>query len=103
MDDRKTSHEDKSMIESIAYELEKKFGKMSSGCCCPDYDFLGMELKFANRKVRVDMHDHFRKAVDMIGEPNLTPAMLPSKIACSAWILIRQKQRKQEEIFFIAS
>ena len=78
-DYRKMSHKDKSMVESIVCEIEKKFGKMSSVSCVPDYDFLVLKLKFMNLKVRVDVRKHLRKVFDMLGEPNLTPEMSPSK------------------------
>ena len=52
---------------------------MHSICCDPDYEFIGMKLKFMNRKIRVDMREYFRKAVEMFDEPNLTPVTSPSK------------------------
>ena len=52
---------------------------MSSKCVVTKCDFLGMTLKFKEKKVSVDMREFLMKAVTGFGEKVLTSAVTPEK------------------------
>ena len=63
----------------IALKLDEKFGKISYVYYVSYHYCLDMKSKFNNLKVRVDVWEFLKKAVEMFGEANLTPVTLQSK------------------------
>ena len=79
VDDTKISHKDPDVVKSLIGDLERKFGKMSSISYGSEYDFLGMKLKFENKKVQIDMRMYLKKAVDDFDQKNLKLVNTPAR------------------------
>ena len=79
VDDTKISHKKPEVVKSLIKELESKFSKMSSISHGPEYDFLGIKLKFEDKKVQIDMRTHLKKAVEDFGQTNLKPVNTPAR------------------------
>ena len=77
MDDIKISYKKPKVVKSLIKKLENKFGKMSSISCGPKYNFLGMKLKFEDKKVQIDMRKCLKKAVEDFEQINLKPVNTP--------------------------
>ena len=52
---------------------------MSSVSHGPECDFLGMKLKFENKKVQIGMRTRLKKAVDDFDQKNLKPVSTPAR------------------------
>ena len=52
---------------------------MSSILYGPEYNFLGMKLKFENKKVQIDMRMHLKKVVNDFDQKNLKPVNTPAR------------------------
>ena len=63
VDDNKISHKDPKVVDNIIKQIEFKFGKMSS-TGGNEHEFLGMNIKYKDKKVKINMRKHIRKAID---------------------------------------
>ena len=63
VDDNKISHKDQKVVDKIIKQIETKFGKMSS-TRGNEHEFFGMNIKFKDKKVKLNMKKHIKKAID---------------------------------------
>jgi hypothetical protein len=54
VDDNKISHKDPKVVEKVIKKIESKFGKMSQ-THGEEHDYLGMNIKFEDKRFRVSM------------------------------------------------
>ena len=78
VDDNKISHEDPNVIESVIKQIENKFGKMTK-TIGDEHDFLGMHIKYKNKKVEVSMKKHILKAINEFMDEITRNAATPAK------------------------
>jgi hypothetical protein len=77
VDDNKISHKSPTVVNSIIKKLESKFGPMSI-TRGKDHEFLGMSLKFSNKRLEVHMKKHILKAIEEFGEDIIRNATTPA-------------------------
>jgi hypothetical protein len=78
VDDNKISHKDPNVVTKVIESIEKRFGKMSV-TRGKDHDFLGMKIKFKNKKLEVSMKKHLLKALNDFMEEITRDAATPAK------------------------
>ena len=68
VDDNKLSHDDPKVVEEILAKVEEHFGSLTIQRG-PDYDFLGMNIKFLdNKSVEINMTPQIKDAIESFGE-----------------------------------
>ena len=78
VDDNKISHKDPKVIERVIKRIEEKFGTMSK-TMEEEHDFLGMHIKYKNKKVEVTMKKHILKAINDFMDDITRNAATPAK------------------------
>ena len=78
VDDNKISHADPKVINDIISKIEDKFGKMSK-TMGDEHDFLGMNIKYKNKKVEISMKKHILKAINEFMDDITKNATTPAK------------------------
>jgi hypothetical protein len=78
VDDNKISHVNPKVVDKVISMIEKKFGKMST-TRGKGHDFLGMNISFNGKKLRVSMKNHILKAIDEFDEDIVRNAATPAK------------------------
>ena len=63
MDDNKISHVDRKVSDKLIKTIEGKFRKMPQPRG-DENDFMGMNIKFEDKKVKISMKKHIQKATD---------------------------------------
>ena len=77
VDDNKISHVNSKVVDDVIEKIEKKFGKMSQ-TRGEDHDFLGMNITFKHKKVKVGMKKHILKAINTFSEDITRDAATPA-------------------------
>ena len=77
VDDNKISHVNSKVVDDVIEKIEKKFGKMSQ-TRGEDHDFLGMNIMFKHKKVKVGMKKHILKAINTFSEDITRDAATPA-------------------------
>ena len=77
VDDNKISHVDSAVVTNVIEKIESKFGTMSK-TRGTDHDFLGMALKYKDKKVRISMKKHILKALDTFHDDITRDAATPA-------------------------
>ena len=78
VDDNKISHEDPKVIEEVIKKIEDKFGSMSK-TIGNEHDFLGMNIKYKNKKIEITMKKHILKAINEFMDGITRNATTPAK------------------------
>ena len=63
VDDNKISHKDPKVVDNVIRKIEAKFGKMPQ-TRGDKHDFLGMRIKFDNKKLQISMKKHIKNAIE---------------------------------------
>ena len=67
------------VVKSTVSKLEDRFGRMFYKFVGPNHIFLGMKLKFKDKKVSIDTREFLTKAATYFGEKGLYSAVAPLK------------------------
>ena len=93
VDDNKISHVDPKVIDMVIQRIENKFGKMSV-TRGDKHDFLGMNIHFKAKKVKISMNKHILKAMNDFPENITRNASTP---ATSYLFEVRESENLTEE------
>jgi hypothetical protein len=77
VDDNKISHVNPKVVDEIIEKIESKFGKMSQ-TRGEAHDFLGMNITFKDKKVKIGMKKHILKAIDAFSDDITRDASSPA-------------------------
>jgi hypothetical protein len=77
VDDNKISHVNPKVVDNVIEKIEGKFGKMSQ-TRGDEHDFLGMNITFKDKKVKVSMKKHILKAIETFSEDITRDAASPA-------------------------
>ena len=77
VDDNKISHVDPKVVDDIIAKIESKFGKMSQ-TRGTEHDFLGMTMKYKDKKVKIGMKKHILKAINSFSDDITRNAATPA-------------------------
>jgi hypothetical protein len=77
VDDNKLSHVNPKVVHNVIEKFEGKFGKMSQ-TRGDEHDFLGMNMTFTDKKVKVSMKKHILKAIETFSEDITRDAASPA-------------------------
>ena len=78
VDDNKISHKDSKVVDTVIKKIEEKFGPMSR-MRGEEHDFLGMNIKYKDGKIKIGMKKHLLKALDDFDEDITRNATTPAR------------------------